>query len=265
LGAGGHSLEIVKRGGIVLGIDQDKDAIEEVKSRIQNSEFRIGEEITIVQGNFSKIAQIAKENGFERVAGILFDIGVSSHQLDTNERGFSFMSQGPLDMRMDTNLGVSAADLVNGLTKGELIELFTKYGEEYNAKKIAEAIAQARETNPIRTTTELADIISQIVPKSGKIHPATKVFQALRIAVNDELNSLEQGLRQAAELLDSNGRLVVITFHSLEDRIVKKTFEELEEGKLGKVITDKPIVPTDEEIIANRRARSAKMRIFQKL
>lgn len=263
LGAGGHSKEILEKGGVVLGIDQDDEALQEVEKNL--AQYIQKGQLKIVKGNFSRLSEIAQQQGLEKVQGILFDIGVSSHQLDTNDRGFSFMSNGPLDMRMDNTLGVRAADLVNGLTKGELIELFTKYGEEPFAKKIAEALTKARLTNPIRTTTELADIIIRNVPKTGKIHPATKVFQALRIAVNDELHSLEQGLRQAVDLLDAKGRLVIITFHSLEDRIAKRLFEEFQEKQMGHIMTNKPIVPTDKEIIENRRARSAKMRIFEKI
>lgn len=265
LGAGGHSREIVERGGIVLGIDQDSEAIQFVEEelRVKNQELR--NNITIAQGNFSTIAQIARENEFEKVSGILFDIGVSSHQLDTNVRGFSFLTDGPLDMRMSSSLGTTAADLVNGLHKGELADLFTKYGEEPFAKKAAEAIVQERLERPIQTTKDLADLIARSIPKIGKVHPATKVFQALRIAVNDELFALEKGLDEALGLLETNGRLVVITFHSLEDRIVKKAFEAYEEKGLGQIQTKKPIVPSNEEIESNKRSRSAKMRVLERI
>ncbi len=265
LGAGGHSFEIVRKGGTVLAIDQDNEAIQFVEEelRIKNQELR--NNITLVQGNFSHIGEIARENGFGMVAGILFDVGVSSHHLDANERGFSFQSTGPLDMRMDTTLQVRAADLVNGLNKGELIDLFTKYGEEPFARRIAEAIVTARVIKPFENTTELAELITRSVKQIGKIHPATRVFQALRIAVNDELISLEEGLIQAVDLLETKGRLVVITFHSLEDRIVKRTYEKFKEQGLGEIITDKPIIPTDSEIERNKRARSAKMRVFEKI
>lgn len=263
LGAGGHSFEILKKGAIVLGIDQDAEALEEVQK--EKKERRIEDELTVVHGNFGSILQIARENGFEHVSGVLFDIGVSSHQLDTNQRGFSFLTEGPLDMRMDTSMGTTAADLVNGLHKGELSELFTKYGEEPFAKRIADAIVRTRLVSPVRTTKELADLIARSVPKIGKTHPATRVFQALRIAVNDELHVLKDGLEQAIQLLEKNGRLVVITFHSLEDRIVKNTFEEFEEKQLGKIITKKPISPSEKEVEENKRARSAKMRIFEKI
>lgn len=259
LGAGGHSKEIAQQGGIVLGIDQDEEA------RAESAKNVAGLHVTIVEGNFSRIQEIAENNKFTNVDGILFDLGVSSHQLDTNVRGFSFLSEGPLDMRMDAGQTVTAADLVNGLHKGELSDLFTKYGEEVFARRIADAIVVHRAQKPITTTKELADLIAKSVPKIGKIHPATKVFQALRIAVNDELHVVEDALPQALSLLKSGGRVVVISFHSLEDRIVKKTFEEFAEKGLGKIITKKPIVPTDEEMMRNRRSRSAKMRVFEKI
>lgn len=259
LGAGGHSCEIAKRGGIVLGIDQDEEARKEASENVK------GLPVTIVAGNFTHVSELAKQHGFDQIDGVLFDLGVSSHQLDTNVRGFSFLSDGPLDMRMDTTIGVTAADLVNGLHKGELTDLFTKYGEEPFAKRIAEAIVAERVKKPITTTKELADLVARSVPKIGKIHPATKVFQALRIAVNDELHAVEDALPQALELLKSKGRIVVITFHSLEDRIVKRAFEEYGARGLGKIVTKKPIIPTDAEIEQNRRSRSAKMRVFEKI
>ncbi|HSD98624.1 MAG TPA: 16S rRNA (cytosine(1402)-N(4))-methyltransferase RsmH [Patescibacteria group bacterium] len=262
LGGGGHTRLVLEKGGIVLGIDQDDDALRYVGENF-TSAIEDGK-LVLVHGNFGDIARIAKENNFTNIFGVLFDIGVSSHQLDEGTRGFSFLSDSALDMRMDRNLGVTAADLVNGLTKPELIELFTKYGEEVFAKKIAEAIVVARLQKPITTTKELADLIAGKVAKIGKIHPATKVFQALRIAVNDELNSLKNGLEQAIQILEKNGRLVVISFHSLEDRIVKHTFEEFERERLGEIITIKPTTPTEEEILKNNRARSAKMRVFAK-
>ncbi|HXS14999.1 MAG TPA: 16S rRNA (cytosine(1402)-N(4))-methyltransferase RsmH [Candidatus Saccharimonadales bacterium] len=258
LGAGGHTKEIVHRGGIVLGIDQDEEAREEAKRNLTNLP------VTVVYGNFSNLLTIARENGFDTVSGVLFDIGVSSHQFDEGGRGFSFQFDTPLDMRMDKNLGVTAADLINGLTKGELVELFIKYGEEKFAHRIANNIIRIREEHPIVTTGELSDVVVRSYPVKGKIHPATKVFQALRIAVNDELNALREALPQAVELLKSGGRVAVITFHSLEDRIVKESFLRFGEEGLGTVITRKPIQPTEEEIQKNKRARSAKLRVFEK-
>ena len=258
LGGGGHGVEIVKRGGKVLGIDTDEEAIEHVKKILSEKD-----NITLVRGNFRDIGEIARAHGFEKVAGVLFDLGVSSHQLTAKERGFSFQKDGPLDMRMHPKEGfATAADLVNGLYEHELTSLFEKYGEDRMARRIARAICVAREVARIETTAELARIIERVVGRrvfGGKksIHPATKVFQALRIAVNDELGSLEAALPKAVELLDDKGRIAVISFHSLEDRIVKNFFREHSLAK-------KPIAPTDEEIARNPKARSGKLRIYEK-
>ncbi len=259
LGGGGHTLEIVKRGGRVLGLDVDEDALEFVRSKIIDN-------LVLVKGNFKDVDILARENGFEKVSGILMDLGVSSHHFDTPNRGFSFAKDGPLDMRMDRDLQVNAADLVNVLTKSELTELFTKFGEERFTRSIVSHIVEARKAKRIESTAELADIVRHAVPFSKKgINPATQVFQALRIAVNDELNSLIEALPNAVDLLESKGRLVVISFHSLEDRIVKRSFLEFEEKGLGTIITKKPIVPTDEEIEQNSRSRSSKLRVFEKI
>ena len=258
LGGGGHSEEIVRAGGIVLGIDQDIDAITFVQERL-------GDKITIAQGNFENVGEIALANGFEEVSGVLYDLGISSHQVDVGSRGFSFLKEAPLDMRMSVNLSVTAADLVNGLNKGELKELFERYGEEYFGRRIAEAIVREREKAKITTTTQLAQLVASHYPGGNhKVHPATKVFQALRIAVNDELYVLEKSLPQALGLLKKGGRLVVISFHSLEDRIIKNTFEKWEKEGKGKVMTKKPIIPSEEETEKNRRARSSKLRVFER-
>jgi 16S rRNA (cytosine1402-N4)-methyltransferase len=259
LGGGGHTRAILEHGGEVLGIDTDQDAIDEVRKQLPSSQLHV------VRGNFSEIEAIAKEHNFQSVDGIIFDLGVSSHQFDETERGFSFLRDADLDMRMDTRLSVTAADLVNGLTKRELTELFAKLGEERFAGRIAEAIVKKREKKQITRTVELADIVKYAVPRiPSDIHPATRVFQALRLAVNDELNSLKTALPQAVSLLKNEGKLAVITFHSLEDRIVKEQFLAFEERGLGTVMTKKPIVPSDEEIAQNKRSRSAKLRVFQK-
>ncbi len=264
IGGGGHTLEILKCGGSVLGLDVDEDALDFVKNKFGNGE------IVLVKGNFKDIDKIARENGFENVAGILFDLGVSSHHFDSPERGFSFAHNGPLDMRMDKDLSVKAGDLVNVLTKNELIELFTKLGEERFTRVIVARIIEARKIKRIETTAELAEIIRRAVPfikkgQSAGRNPATQVFQALRIAVNDELNSLIEALPKAVSLLESGGRLAIISFHSLEDRIVKRAFIDFEEKGLGTIITKKPIVPTEEEIAKNNRSRSSKLRVFEKL
>jgi len=255
LGGGGHSFEILRMGGIVLGIDADKDAIAYLeKNKPEN--------LTLARGNFRDIDKIALLNNFGLpaggVAGIIFDLGVSSHQLDSPKRGFSFRNEGPLDMRMDQELGVRALDLIKILTKEELCEVFTKFGEETHAWAISDAIIKARNIKPIETTTDLAKIVFPIAGQNKR------VFQALRIVVNDELNSITEALPKALDILEDNGRLCVISFHSLEDRIVKRKFLEFEEKKMGKIITEKPIVPTIEEIEKNKRARSAKLRIFEK-
>ncbi len=267
LGGGGHAKKILELGGEVLGIDVDKDAIENIESEIknQNSKIKNWERLKLVRGNFRDIDRIARLNnlpagrqGFEKVAGIIFDLGVSSHQIDNPARGFSFQNEGPLDMRMDQELGVRALDLIKILTKGELNEIFTKLGEESRSWAISDAIVRARSIKPIETTGDLAKIVFKIAGQSKK------VFQALRIAINDELNALSQALPKAVKLLKKDGRLCVISFHSLEDRIVKRKFIEFEKNGFGKIITDKPIVPSVEEKKANKRSRSAKLRIFEK-
>jgi 16S rRNA (cytosine1402-N4)-methyltransferase len=267
LGRGGHLIEIWERGGRVLGIDFDPEAIRQTKERVEalSQKGEKGrEEIIFHRGNFVQLKKMARQHDFLSVGGILFDLGVSSDQLLDPKRGFSFRSQEELDMRMDPDLKVTAADLVNGLSKGELNELFTKLGEEQLARPIARAVVRARALKPIKTGAELAKIISRAVPvkkRRSRIHPATRSFQALRIAVNDELNNLKEALPQAVDLLKPEGRLVVISFHSLEDRIVKRFFREREDLE---ILTPKPIRPTEEEKETNPRSRSAKMRVGEK-
>lgn len=266
LGGGGHTGRILELGGNVLSLDVDQDALAHVeeKFKIQNSKFKIGDQIILAKGNFRNIGEIARKNGFGQVDGILFDLGVSSHQFDTAERGFSFLADAPLDMRMDKNLEVTAKTLLAVLSKHELAKLFFEYGEERFANRIADQIVSYRNTKQIETTSELAALIKKSVPALGKgIHPATRVFQALRIAVNDELNSLQEALSESVQLLVTGGRIVVITFHSLEDRIVKHAFLDWEKGRKGTVITKKPIIPSETEIKNNTRSRSAKMRVFE--
>lgn len=265
LGGGGHTLEILKRGAKVLGIDADEDAIAYASERFKEEGVKESQAV-IVKGNFRNIDTIAEENGFTNVTGILFDLGVSSNQLDRAEKGFSFQKDGPLDMRMDKTLGVTAKDLLAVLPKRELYELFTKLGEEHHAFAIARNIDIIRRIKPIETTHELAEIIRRSYRgEMGKTDPSTKVFQALRIAVNDELNSIKEALPKAVSLLGENGRLAVIAFHSLEDRIVKEYFKKLDREKQGNILTKKPIVPDDAEMEENRRSRSAKLRVFEKI
>lgn len=268
LGDGGHSFEILRLGEDVLGIDRDPEAIEYVE---RNWKLEVGSwkgRLTLVQGNFVHLKEIAIENGFNKVAGILFDLGVSTQQLLTDERGFSFNSDAELDMRMDPSLAVTAADLINGLHEKELYELFNKYGEEFHAWAVARAVVQQRRLKPIRTCRELAEIVGNVRglrKVRGKLNPATRIFQALRICVNDELNNLKAALPQAIDLLERNGRLVMISFHSLEDRIVKNFFKEREAAGVLKILTEKVIRPGEKEMMINPGSRSAKMRIAEKL
>jgi len=266
LGGGGHTEGILEAGGNVLGIDLDPDAISEVSSNLRD--YIDEGKLKLAQTNFMNIADAVKEkNGEVKVSGVLFDLGVSTHQLEEAERGFSFNADAPLDMRMDPTRGASAKDLVNGLYEKELAELFLKLGEENWSKPIARRIAQYRETKLIETTNELANIIMSVRRRSpsDRTHPATRIFQALRIAVNDELNSLKEALPKAFEVLEPGGRIAVISFHSLEDRIVKIYFKDLEIHKRGKILTDKPLETSEEETSINPRARSAKLRVMEKI
>lgn len=266
LGDGGYALEVLKRGGKVLGVDVDPQALVRSKERfsragIDESRFRL------IQGNFVNIDNLQTDAEI-KFAGAILDLGVSSLQLETPERGFSFAHEAPLDMRMDPGLKVRALDLVNGLNRGELHELFNKLGEEKFARAIAGAVVSARKLKKIETTKELADKVAGVYRKFGrkeKIHPATRVFQALRIAVNDELNVLKEGLPKILGFLEKDGLILVISFHSLEDRIVKTSFREWENQGLGQVLTKKPVVPSEEEIVENPRSRSAKLRVFKKI
>jgi 16S rRNA (cytosine1402-N4)-methyltransferase len=277
LGGGGHTLAILKKQGQVLGIDCDPEAIKAARERLSQAcpirlsalSRNVGSSASwrLAQGNFAHLKTIAAREGFSRVAGILFDLGVSSYQLSEAHRGFSFNLEAPLDMRMDPSLKVTAADLVNGLNQGELHELFSKLGEEHYSRRIAEAICLARRLKPIKTCDDLARVILRARPKRGKYdrtHPATRCFLALRIAVNDELNSLRKALPSALEILKPKGRLVIISFHSGEDRIVKRFFER-EEGESLKILTKKPVRPTPEEVKKNPRSRSAKLRAAEKI
>lgn len=273
LGGGGHTEGILERGGKVLGIDLDPDAIKEVsqkfnlkKEEINLREFFVSENLMITRDNFSNIDSIVKDADLPQIYGILFDLGVSSHQLEEKTRGFSFNADASLDMRMDKTSAVTAKDLINGLHEGELSDLFWKLGEEHFAKKIAKKIIEARQKLPITTTDQLAKIILSVRPRTpaDRTHPATRVFQALRIAVNDELNSLREALPKALEVLTPGGRIVVISFHSLEDRIVKNAFKYWgEEGKV-KILTEKPIETSEEEYLKNPRSRSGKLRAIEK-
>ncbi|MBI4067502.1 16S rRNA (cytosine(1402)-N(4))-methyltransferase RsmH [Candidatus Gottesmanbacteria bacterium] len=270
LGGGGHTEEILKRGGIVLGIDIDQDAVDYVreKFKVQSSlprrqagKFKVNKDLFIAQGNFADLKNIAKKYNFDLVAGILFDLGMSSYQIDKSTRGFSFLRDESLDMRMDKSEDITAEYIINHKPKEYLYEIFTKFSEELDSGSIAEAIVSARALKPIKTTQDLVRIIMSAKKRVGQQHEATKVFQALRIAVNDELENLLQGLEDAYQLLQEGGRLVVISFHSLEDRRVKLQGRE----KGWHLITKKPIIADYQEILKNPRSRSAKMRIFEKV
>lgn len=268
LGGGGHTERILRLGGRVLGIDVDQEALDFVKKKL---EFRIqNAELILAKGNFREIDKIAHLNSFNKVGGIVFDLGISSYQIDNPKRGFSFLKGGPLDMRMDESLGVKASDLINILPKGELYEIFTKLGEERRALAISNSIVSARRIAPIQTTGDLLSVISKAYGIKGELTDFTRanigkrVFQALRIAVNDELESIKEALPKSLELLQKEGRVAVISFHSLEDRIVKQNFVDFEKRNMGKIITKKPIVAGEEEMNANPRSRSAKLRIFER-
>jgi len=246
IGGGGHTKEILKKGGIVLGIDCDLEAIAYANLKLKT------ENLILAYGNFRNLKKIAQKNGFNKVSGILFDLGLSNWQIEKSGRGFSYLRNEPLEMRMDFHSKITAADLINNLSKEELNEIFSKFGEEINSWPIANAIVSAR---PIVTTQELTWVIGEDKKQLAR------VFQALRIVVNDELNNLKKALTQAITLLEKKGRLVVISFHSLEDRIVKLTFK----NKQLKPIVKKPIRPGKEEIKVNVRARSARLRVAERI
>lgn len=277
-GGGGHSSEILKKlkNGRLFSIDQDPDAIQTVTERFKDNPNSV-----ILQGNFSDMKELLEEKQVYAVDGVLLDIGVSSHQLDTAERGFSFHEDAPLDMRMSQK-GETAAGLVNNLSFEELSKIIYTYGEEKYAGSIARAIIKEREISPVETTSRLAEIIKSSVPQKVRRdgHPARKTFQALRIAVNHELEALEKGLDEAFEILKPQGRLAVITFHSLEDRIVKHKMADWFQGctcpkdfpvcvcgnkPKAKAVTKKPITANLQELNQNPRSRSAKLRICEKI
>lgn len=282
LGGGGHSLEILERiqpGGRVIGIDQDPNALEAARQKLARFEASI----TLVHSNFFRLREIADSIGLTGVDGILFDLGVSSHQLDVGERGFSYMQDAPLDMRMNPEDPVSAKQLVNQLDEEELTRIIKDYGEERWARRIAKFVIEARQTKTIESTVELVEIIKKAIPAEARRdgpHPAKRTFQALRIAVNDELNRFKKTLQDAADILKPGGRVCVISFHSLEDRITKEVFRELaldcicppgfpvcrcDKQRLVKVVTSKPVLPSPEELAVNPRARSAKLRAAEKV
>ncbi len=282
VGGGGHAnllLEASAPDGLVIGFDRDPAALDAAAARLAP----FGERVRLIRSNFAGMGGHLADLGIRAIDGLLLDLGVSSHQLDTGERGFSFRADAPLDRRMDPDLPSTAADLVNELPEDELARIIGEYGEERWAKRIASFIVRARCEAPITTTLQLVDMIKGAIPRAKweeRLHPATRTFQALRIAVNDELGSLEKGLTAGLGLLKKGGRAVVISFHSLEDRIVKESFRSLARGCTCpkdfprcvcgrtpqlKVLTGRPVMAGETEVAANPRARSAKLRAAEKL
>ncbi len=257
LGGGGHSLALLERigeNGKVIGLDKDGATIAIAKKRLPSG-------MEIYREDFVNMKDVVKN---EKVDGIIFDLGLSSFQLEDRNRGFSYTLDGPLDMRIDTNLTTKASDSLNRLSEEEIADIFKKFGEERNARKIAKLLDERKKKKPILTTGELVSIIKRVTPRRRHRKTLARIFQSLRIYVNDELNTLEKGLKEAVEILKVEGRLCVISYHSLEDRIVKNFFRELD-GKKLRILTPKPLRPTRDEIERNRRSRSAKLRGAERL
>lgn len=275
-GGGGHTEKLLQHGADVIALDQDSDAIAQCHDRLAT----YGRRVQIVQSNFRNAGAVLDGLGIDKVGGALIDVGVSSHQLDTASRGFAMMKDGPLDMRMDRENPRTAADIVNTESAGELARIFREYGEEPRAMHIAARLVTAREKRPILTTFDLTAAIASIVPRTGPRHPATRIFQALRIAVNDELGVIREGLEMISQRLAHGARFAVITFHSLEDRIVKNYFRDKSTEwidrpewpeprrnpeRIFRLLTPRPIDPSKEEVEANPRSRSAKLRVVERL
>ncbi len=249
---------------LFVGMDKDEDTFELVRKRLGKAEERI----QLFKADFTDLDKVLEDLDIKEVDTFIFDLGISTPQLSNPERGFSFLKDGPLDMRMDKNAFVSAYDLVNNLSERELANIFRKFGEERHYRKVANFLVRARKNKPIATTAELTNIITDAIGtryRDLKIHPATRVFQSLRIAVNRELTALEEGLKKAIPFLSAGARIAVISFHSLEDRIVKHTFRDYAQEDILKIITKKPLLPDDEEIRENPASRSAKLRIAEKI
>lgn len=268
LGMAGHAKEMLSRmpkAGKLIGIDADPEHLKMAKRKLRSEKDRV----VLVNSNFADIENVIKEN--TRLKGIdafLFDLGLASPHVDMPERGFSFQGEGELDMRFNPKeQTTTAADVVNSYSEKNLVRIFKEFGEERFARKIAQAICKSRKRKPFKTTTQLSDFIAKHVKRVGRIHPATRVFQALRIEVNRELDVLVEGLKQAIELLKKDGRIAVISYHSLEDRIVKNFFRDLARNDKSpfRLVTKKPVVPTPEEVERNPRSRSAKLRVIEKL
>lgn len=267
LGGGGHArriLEAILPGGRLIAIDSDPEAIKRVKSLLKGFESAV----TYVNDDFRNIDKALEESGIKQIDGAVFDLGMSSFQVDDERRGFSFLKDGPLDMRFDPQVGLSAKDVVNTFTRDELAEIIKSYGEERHAKLIAGELVKARKEKRIETTGELARIVKKAAGgkyRSQKLNPAARTFQALRICVNDELSSIEEAVDKTIFSLSAGGRICVISFHSLEDRIIKNIFRDMaKRGELN-ILTKKPVTPTKEEIRVNTRSRSAKLRVAERV
>ena len=262
LGLGGHTklfLSKLDNNAKILGLDKDSQAIKFAQAKVADSR------LTAKQASYLQAPQILKELNWPLLDGALFDLGLSSYQLDDPSRGFSFLKTGPLDMRFDNIQGQTAADLVNTLPADKLEYIFKTYGEEHNAKKIALAICQARLTAPFKTTTDLANLIENIIPRFGKTHQATRIFQALRIAVNEELQTVTKAPKMLESIIKPGGRAAFLTFHSTEDRIIKQAFKEMEKSGAWRLVNKKLIKPSFEEIKHNSRARSAGLRVIERI
>ncbi|MFC1750953.1 16S rRNA (cytosine(1402)-N(4))-methyltransferase RsmH [Pseudomonadota bacterium] len=278
VGLAGHSKEIVEKlpkNGKLVAFDADKEHVKEAKKRLKKYKDRV----TVIHSNFKNLAEEIGKLKLRGIDAILFDLGLASPHVDNPERGFSFLQEGPLDMRFDIKQDFTAADIINTYTEKELIRIFQQYGEERFARKIAREILVRRKKRKFKTTKDLSKVIEKLIKRQGRIHPATRVFQALRIEVNGELDVLQEALKQSVELLRKGGRIEVISYHSLEDRIVKRFFKEQALDYINfpeedtttkltptlKIVTKKPITPSDKEISENPRSRSAKLRVAEKV
>jgi 16S rRNA (cytosine1402-N4)-methyltransferase len=276
VGGGGHALALLEAGASVIGCDQDPEALMEAARQLK----RFPDRVKLLESNFAYIVEKLVDLEVTEFDGILLDLGVSSHQLDTPSRGFSFLGDGPLDMRMGPHVRRTAADIVNQASEEELAKIFFEFGEERAARRLASRIVKVRSRMPLRRTVDLVGVIESVIPKRGPSHPATKAFQALRIAVNSELDTLKLGLRRLSAYVKKGGRMAVITFHSLEDRIVKQYFREVSQEWIDRpewsaprrnpafafrLVTARPIEPGEEEVKGNSRARSAKLRVIERI